>query len=754
MPFKHYQQRDTMDCGPTCLQMVARHHGRYFPQHLLRDWCYIDREGVSLAGISEAAERIGFRTIAVKIDYEKMCADAPMPCVVHWNQNHFVVVYRITAKHVWVADPSAGKFKLTRSEFCIGANPRGRPTDNDLSRGGENVQIVNNTAAGDEGLVLLLLEPTPNFYQEDSDMPTIGEGWGTAAFMLDYLRPYTRLIAQLGLGLLVGSMLQLLFPLLTQSLMDVGVANADVPFLYVVLLGQAILFFAQMTVEMLRAWILLHISTRLNIALISDFLLKLLRLPIGFFETKTTGDLMQRIGDHHRIEHFLTGQSLSTLFSLFNIVVFGAMMLYYSPPIFGLVVAANFLYVLWIWFFLAQRKKLDYKRFNLMSQNNGQVMELLGGIQEVKLANAERQKRWEWEQTQIRLFRVSTDGLRLEQMQQVGGTVLQQGKDILITFIAAKAVIDGSLSLGAMLAMQYMVGQLNAPLQQIVGFIRAAQDAKISLERLGEIHHAQDEDTTRTTTGSVALSYQKADLHLKNLSFRYGGPSSPLVLNDLTLTIPQGKTTAIVGASGSGKTTLIKLLLKFYPPTSGDILYDDVSLTQIDSHAWRNECGVVMQDGYIFSDSIARNIALGEDTIDYTRLNEAAHIANIKAFVTDLPLGFQTKIGSDGLGLSGGQRQRLLIARAVYKAPNYVFFDEATSSLDANNERSIVENLATFGVGRTVVVVAHRLSTVRNADQIIVLERGQVVEQGNHHTLAALRGKYYELVKNQLELGA
>lgn len=428
-------------------------------------------------------------------------------------------------------------------------------------------------------------------------------------------------------------------------------------------------------------------------------------------------------------------------------------MLYYSPSIFGLVVVANLLYVLWIWFFLAQRKKLDYKRFNLMSQNNSQIMELLGGIQEVKLSNAERQKRWEWEKVQVRLFRISTDGLRLEQLQQVGGNILQQGKDILITFMAAKAVIDGSLSLGAMLAMQYMVGQLNAPLQQIVGFIRSAQDAKISLERLGEIHHAPDENTQQIATNSVALSYQKADLHLKNLSFRYGSPNTPFVLNDLTLTFPQGKTTAIVGASGSGKTTLIKLLLKFYPPTNGDILYDDVSLSLIDNHAWRNECGVVMQDGYIFSDSIARNIALGEEAIDYGKLNEAARIANIQDFIKTLPLGFQTKIGGDGLGLSGGQRQRLLIARAVYKQPNYVFFDEATSSLDANNERSIVENLAAFGAGRTVIVVAHRLSTVRNADKIIVLEQGCMVEQGTHDSLTALRGRYYELVKNQLELG-
>ncbi len=515
------------------------------------------------------------------------------------------------------------------------------------------------------------------------------------------------------------------------------------------------LFLAQLTVEFLRAWILLHISTRINIALISNFLLKLLQLPIGFFESKTTGDLMQRIGDHHRIEQFLTGQSLSTLFSLFNFVVFGAVILFYSPTIFVLVLTTNVLYGLWVWGFMRQRKILDYKRFNLQAQNNGQIMELLGGVQELKLANAERQKRWEWERVQVKLFRTSVKGMGLEQLQQVGGTLLQQGKDVIITFIAAKAVIDGQLSLGMMLALQYIVGQLNAPLMQFIGFMRAAQDAKISLERLGEIHSLPAENKRAEGSSNSLLWAEAADIELVNLSFRYGSLSSPLVLSDLSLTIPAGKTTAIVGTSGSGKTTLLKLLLRFYPPTSGDIrLGANGSLSQTDHYAWRARCGVVMQEGFIFSDTIARNIALGDDDqIDYMRLHEAARIANIDEFVADLPLGYQSKIGGDGLGISGGQKQRLLIARAVYKQPEYIFFDEATSSLDANNERLIMQNLSAFNTGRTVVVVAHRLSTVRNADQIIVLERGKVIEQGTHAQLSALRGAYYGLVKNQLELG-
>lgn len=799
MSFKHYQQRDAMDCGPTCLRMVAKHHGRLYPLPLLRDWCFIDREGVSLAGISEAAERVGLRTMAVRIDFEMLAENAPLPCIVHWNQNHFIVVYRCTTTQVWVADPGAGKFKLSKSEFLQGWTPKqsapqiafeSLSADSIQEIEGGFIQSNNNSSAQANRVVFerkppeiaiqqkgiaLLIEPTPDFYTEDDDDGNFKSAWNTEdtnfSFLLAYLRPYKRLVVQLGLGLLAGSGLQLLFPLLTQAVIDVGIEQHNLSFVYIVLAGQVMLFLSQAAVEFIRAWILLHISTRINIALISDFLLKLLQLPIGFFETKTTGDLMQRIGDHHRIEQFLTGQSLNTLFSLFNLVVFGAVILGYNPLIFCIVMGVNGLYGAWIYLFLKRRKELDYKRFNLSARNQGQLMELIGGVQEIKLANAERSKRWEWERTQARLFATSVQGLGLEQWQQAGGMLLQQAKDVLITFIAAKAVIDGSLTLGMMLALQYIVAQLNSPLQQLIGFVRGAQDAKISLERLSEIHiNASENSNTTTAHNDFSLPQTAAEnltgannadksdaesnaLRTANLSFRYGSSASPLVLNDLSLLIPRGKTTAIVGSSGSGKTTLLKLLLKFYPPSSGNIAVGSSDFAQLDNAAWRAKCGVVMQDGYIFSDTIARNIALGDENIDYALLNHAAEVANIREFVKELPQGWQTKIGSDGLGLSGGQKQRLLIARAVYKHPDYVFFDEATSSLDAHNERVIMENLAAFCAGRTVVVVAHRLSTVKNADQIVVLEKGKIAELGTHTELTAKRGAYYNLVKNQLELG-
>ena len=473
---------------------------------------------------------------------------------------------------------------------------------------------------------------------------------------------------------------------------------------------------------------------------------------------------MQRIGDHDRIQHFLTGSSLNTLFSVFNMVVFSGILLYYNTMLFSVVLGANLLYGVWVWLFMERRKELDYKRFALSANNQGQLIELLGGVQEIKLAGAERQKRWEWERTQAKLFRTSMQGLALEQYQQAGGTFLQSGKDIIISFISAKAVIDGHLSLGMMLAVQSIIGQLNAPLLQLIGFLRSAQDAKISLERLAEIHDRDNETASSMTDENqvyapITIAETEAEeksLFLQNVSFRYGSPNTPFVINDLSLHIPQGKITAIVGSSGSGKTTLLKLLLQFYQLNAGDIKLGTHQFEQLAPREWRKRCGVVMQDGYIFSDTIARNIALGceNEQINYAKLRQAAKTACIWEHIEGLPLGLQTKIGKDGMGLSGGQKQRLLIARAVYKDPEYLFFDEATSSLDANNEQRIMQNLDDFFWGRTVVVVAYRLSTVRNADQIIVLEHGAIAEQGNHADLVAKQGRYFELVRNQLELGS
>jgi ATP-binding cassette subfamily B protein len=730
MSFPHYKQLDAMDCGPTSLRIVARYYHKHYNVDTLRERSHITREGVSMLGISRAAESIGFRTMGVKLNFGQLKEEAPLPAILHWNQEHFVVVYRISGSKgkemVHISDPANGLAKFPREEFlrCW------------LSTSENNEQMG----------IALLLEPTPDFYSAHDEKPN-KQSFG---FLFSYLRPYHRMVVQLILGLLLGSMLQLLFPFLTQSIVDQGIGNRNISFIYLVLIAQLVLTLSRVSVEFIRGWILLHLGTRINVSLISDFLSKLMRLPMRFFDTKMTGDLMQRIGDHRRIESFLTGTSLSVIFSLVNLIIFGAVLLFYSVNIFAVFFIGSALYAGWVWLFLKKRAELDHRRFAQMSANQSNLIQLIQGMQEIKLNGCEQQKRWQWERIQARLFRVGVKGLALSQYQQSGGVLLNEFKNIVITVIAAKSVVDGNLTLGMMMAVQYIIGQLNSPIEQLINFLNLTQDAKISLERLGEIHLRDDEEDLE---GSRITDIQpNADLSVQNLDFRYEGPDSELVLNNVSVTIPAGKQTAIVGTSGSGKTTLVKLLLGFYPPTGGEIRLGGNNLDAFSLRRWREECGVVMQDGFIFSDTIARNIASGVEFIDKSLLLNAAKVANIGDFISTLPLGYNTKIGSEGHGLSQGQKQRILIARAVYKNPMFIFFDEATNSLDANNEKVILENLQEFIKGRTAVVVAHRLSTVKNADQIIVIEKGKIVETGTHKELSERKGAYYTLVKNQLEL--
>lgn len=725
--FPFYKQLDMMDCGPTCLRMIAKYYGKHYSLQYLREHSYIDREGVSLSGISDAAEHIGMHTLAVRLDFDKLKDEVPLPCIAHWRQRHFVVVHKITRNRVHVADPAFGLVKYKKSEFLRG-------------------WVSTRNEGVDEG-ILLLLEPTPEFYEyEGEKLDRTGFG-----FLFAYLWKYQSFLVQLFLGLFVGSILQVIFPFLTQSIVDIGINNQNINFVYLVLIAQLMLFAGRTAVEFIRSWILLHISTRINISLISDFLIKLMRLPIGFFDTKMVGDLLQRIGDHRRIEHFLTNSSLNVVFSLFNLVVFALVLVYYSFQIFAVFVIGSVLHIIWVIIFLKKRRTLDFKRFDQLASNQSTLIQLINGMQEIKMNNYEKQKRWEWERIQAALFRVNIQSLALEQYQQAGALFVNEGKNILITFIAAKEVIDGNITLGGMMAITYIIGQLNAPISQMIGFLQDAQDAKISLERLGEIHNKEDEEAK--DMGRIGMLPEERHLTLDKLSFRYGGPQSDLVLKNIDLIIPEGKVTAIVGTSGSGKTTLVKLLLKFYPASSGKIRLGEVSLDNIENRLWRQKCGAVMQDGFIFSDTIAQNIAVSDEYVDKRKLLRAVKTANIQEFIETLPLTYNTKIGQEGVGLSGGQKQRILIARAVYKDPDYLFFDEATSALDANNEKIIMENLNQFFQGRTVVVVAHRLSTVKNADQIIVLHRGELTERGNHEALVEKRGAYYHLVKNQLELG-
>lgn len=714
-----------MDCGPTCIRMIAKHYGKRFSLQKLRERSSIGRDGVSLLGISDAAESIGFRTLSAKIPFEKMVEEAPLPLIAHWHQNHFIVVYDYRKGKVHVADPDKGIIKFTKEEFLRGWNAN------------EN----------EEGIVLLM-EPSPAFFKNEEDEVSY-KGFG---FLMNYLWQYKKFIVQVFLGLLVGSLLQLIFPFLTQALVDQGIANQNIGFIYTILAAQMMLFLSRTSVEVIRSWILLHLGTRININILSDFLIKLMKLPISFFNQKVIGDIMQRIGDHQRISAFLTGNSLSILFSFLNFIVFGVVLLIYSSTIFGLFLAGTTLYMLWVILFMKKRRELDNKRFAELSNNQNSLYQLIVGMPEIKLNNCEKQKRWEWEHIQAVLFKLSMKSLSLNQYQTAGASFINELKNILITFVAAKLVLEGSITLGMMLAITYILGQLDGPINAFIGFIQSAQDAKISLERMGEIHDMEEE--IRPEEDQIKEIDKSGDIKLENVWFRYGGRNSPWVLEDVSLTIPAGKTTAIVGMSGSGKTTLLKLLLKFYAVEKGDIKIGDSRLENIDNGEWRRNCGVVMQDGFIFSDSIAKNIAISDEIMKFSKVKEASEIANIRDLIETLPLGYNTKVGQEGVGLSQGQKQRILIARAAYKNPQFIYFDEATNALDAKNERVIMEKLDEFFTGKTAIVVAHRLSTVKNADQIVVMEKGRIVEVGTHKSLIASQGTYFNLIKNQLELDA
>ncbi len=724
--FPFYKQPDFKDCGPTCLKIISKYYNKNISVQELRALSETTREGSSLLSLSQSAENIGLRTLSVKISLESL-SEVNLPCILHWNKNHFVVLYKIKKDKFYISDPAHGLLKYTRKEFLeywIGKNA---------------------TEETEEGIVLLL-ETSPKFYQTEFEKE---ERLGFK-FLSHYIFKYKKFLWQLVIGLLAGSLLQLVVPFLTQSVVDVGIRNQDINFIYLILIAQLFLFLGRTGIEVIRSWILLHLSTRINISLVSDFFIKLMALPISFFDIRMTGDILQRINDHRRIERILTTSSLNVLFSMFNLLIFGFVLAYYSWQIFAIFFIGSLLYFGWIFLFLKKRKDLDYKRFSQVSQEQSKVIELINGMQEIKLHNAEKQKRWGWEYMQASLFKISIENLSLEQYQNVGSGFINELKNILITILSALLVIEGEITLGMMLAISYIVGQLNSPIAQLIEFIREVQDARISLDRLAEIHNKKDEEQLDVEkTNEIP---HNSDLDIKNISFRYTGSSEP-VLKNLDLQIPANKITAIVGVSGSGKTTLMKMLLKFYPPDEGEIRIGNFDLENVYQKTWRNKCGVVMQEGYIFDDTIAHNIAVGVDHIDKKKLSHAVDVANIKTFIETLPLNYNTKIGLEGMGLSTGQKQRLLIARAVYKNPDYLFFDEATSALDANNEKTIMKKLNTFFLDKTVVVIAHRLSTVKNAHQIVVLDNGKISEIGNHRELVALKGQYFDLVKNQLELG-
>lgn len=731
--FPHYIQLDAMDCGPTCLRMIAKYYKKNYSLQTLRERSFITREGVSMLGISDAAEFIGFRTLGAKITFQQLIEDASLPCILHWNQNHFVVCYKIKKSSrgksdFYIADPGARLVKYNEQEF-------------------QRCWLSTRSDQKDKG-VALFLEPGPEFDKTEDEKDPKGRSF---SFFFKYLLPHKKQFLQLILGMIVGMGLQLIAPFLTQSLVDVGIRDSNLNFITLILIAQLVIFIAQLSMGFIRGWIMLHIHSRIDISLISDFLMKLMNLPLHFFDTKMTGDIMQRIGDHGRVKSFLMGYSINILFSVVSFFVFAGILGYYNTTILAIFLFGNTLYVLWILSFMKYRRELDTKRFNLSAGEQSNIIQLIQGMQEIKLNNCEKQKRWEWERIQVKLFKISIRGLSLGQIQQVGSVFFTQTTSITISYLAAKDVVEGGMTLGMMMSLTYIIGQVSAPIGEFIGFAQAFQDAKISLERLNEIHGKEDEE--HNITSKLSILPNRKEIHIEDLSFSYSGADRDYALENVNLTIPEHKVTAIVGASGSGKTTLIKLLLGFYTLNKGSIKIGETPLTMINPHLWRRKTGSVMQDGFIFSDTIAKNIAVSTDEVDIERLQHAVTVANIREFIDSLPLGYNTKIGMEGSGISQGQRQRILIARAVYKNPEFIFLDEATNSLDSINESVIMNHLHKFYKGKTVVVVAHRLSTVKDADKIIVLDKGHVIEEGTHKELTAIRGAYYELVRNQLELG-
>lgn len=729
--FPHNFQLDATDCGIACLRMIARHYKKRIPYKWLREKIPVSREGVSLLSISEGAGLLGFKTVGVLVSFEQLCKKVPFPCIAHWGQNHFVVVWKAKKTRkgwkVYVADPAKGLLQYNEQEFCRA--------------------WLSTRKQGEDRGVVLLLEPTAAFFsrRDEGDKMSL-------KYLFTYLRRYKKYMAQVFMGLLITSMIQLIFPFLTQALVDTGINYKNMHFVYIVLAAQLMLFFSRRAVEFVRSWLMLHMSARISLSILSDFLLKLMKLPLSFYDGKMTGDIYQRIADHGRIEHFVTFEPFNVLFSFFNLIVFSVVLASYNVPILLVFFGGSLCYLLWLLLFIGKRKEFDYKFFDIQAKGQNYIIELINGMNEVKLNNCGEMKRWEWEHLQAERFDMSVRRMSLNQLQYNGSTFINELKNIVITIMTATAVIDDRMTLGMMLAIQYIIGQLNGPLMQSIQFIYTVQDARISLERLSEVHDKPEEDAA----GPYKCKELAADaaIAVEHLTFQYDGPKSPKVLDDISLEIPNGKVTAVVGASGSGKTTLIKLLLGFYPPVAGTIRVGDKLLEEYSVQWWRGTCGTVMQDGYIFSDTIARNIGMCmEHQVDEERMKLAAETANIAEFIETLPLRYNTKIGQEGLGLSQGQKQRILIARAVYKNPAFIFFDEATNSLDAGNEKVITHRLDSFFAGRTAVVVAHRLSTVRHAHQIVVLDHGRIVECGTHEELIAEQGYYYNLIKDQLELG-
>lgn len=729
MNYSHFYQLDNRDCGPTCLRMICKYYGRDVSEQYMHKACYTKRTGTTMLGISDAAEELGFKTCGLKITINQLYYSNQLPCIIQWNQSHFIVVYKITEEKVVVGDPAAGILTYPIKTFC-------KSWYSTQNNRGENVGIV------------LFLEPQKDILDKKENNFSKNLQYKK---MASYLGEQKKMMLQLLMSIIIAGFINLIFPFLTQSIVDIGIQNQDVRFVVVVLLCQLSLSMGSAVNSYVSSWYILHISSRISISLVNDFLGKLMRLPVAFFSKRMIGDLLQRINDFSRIENFLTTTTISILVAVLSFIVYGYVLLRFGIIFVIIFVIGSMLYVCWIIAFLRKRKKIDYMRFQENAENQSNVIHMINGMQEIKLNNCEDIQLNKWQAIQLKLYKINIQGLSLAQIQSIGGMLIDNTKNILITFWAAWSVMSGDITLGMMMAIQYLVGQLNGPLSQVISFIQSLQDTKISMERVNEINMNEDED--EHNKGKVDRIPHGMDIVINHVDFHYNGPRSPKVLNDVNFVIKGGKITAIVGESGSGKTTLLKLILGFYEPSKGEIYIGNNNLKDIDKREWKKKCGVVMQNGYIFSEPIRNNIGLIDKDPDMDNVRESAQQACIHEFITSLPLQYDTVIGSDGNSLSMGQKQRILIARAIYKNAPYIFFDEATNSLDANNEKCIIQNLSSFYNGKTVLIIAHRMSTVINADNIIVMNKGHIIEQGTHNALINAKGYYYSLVKEQLNIG-
>lgn len=716
LSFTAYKQFDKTDCGPTCLRMVAKYYGKEFSLDRLRELCYITREGVSLMGISHAAETIGFKTLGTRVDLQTLVTKVPLPCILPWNAQHFVVLYKTTRKWAYIADPGQSKLSISHDEL-------GRSWCNNCKEG-----------------TVLLLETTPKFYeQKESENASFGH-------FIRYFLPHKNLLLQVFFAMIFSSLTSLLIPFIMQSIVDIGILGRNRTFIYMVLIAQLMLIVGSTMISFIQSWITLHLSIRISLAFVIGYVSKLMTMPFHFFEIKTLGDISKRIEDNSRIEIFLKKSLFTVIVAVFTFIIYSTILAHYNYRLLLIFLTGNAMYAGWILLFLKKRRAFDHEGFKIAADTENKILQLFYGAREIILNNIEKEKRWEWERVQARSYRLSKRILLWAQFQSSGAMIINSTVGLVISLIVALSVIDGSMTLGMMMSVQFIMGQIQIPLSSFLELAHSYQDAKISLERLSEVVNRKNDDH-----GSHHVLPQESEIVLENVSFHYEGPQSPKVLHSISLKIPFNKTTAIVGASGSGKTTLLKLMIKLYKPSQGKIMVGNTPLKYVSDYQWREQCGVVMQDNYIFSDTIANNIALKSyERLDMTRLEFSVHIANIKDWIESLPLGYRTTIGNEGIGLSQGQKQRLLIARALYKDPAFLFFDEATNSLDAKTERGILKNLTKATKNKTIVLIAHRLSTVKFAHKIVVLDKGTLVEQGTHVSLLAIKGHYHSLVTRQL----